>query len=168
MRNEYVVDWPLLKKWTNENSYSGVLLAFFIVWCVLMVATLVLAVLALLDQVYAYALFFALLAFFCFHRAFLWNTMIAKRQYKRFVQLYKKDSWVRTIRFEEDKIIVCEEKSENILDYSDVLEIVEKEDTIHLKMPARMVIRLCKSKFIDCTWEECKNKILESNPDVKL
>lgn len=93
--------------------------------------------------------------------------VIAKQQYKRFVQAYGKPSWVRTIRFEDNEIIIKEEKTETKYNYSDILEIVEKDENIYLKLQAKMVIRLYKSKFIDCTWEECKEKILSNNSNVK-
>ena len=37
---------------------------------------------------------------------------------------------------------------------------------IFLKLQAETVVRLYKSKFVDCTWEECREKILLNNPDA--
>ena len=104
MRNEYIIDWPLLKKWTNESHHSGIRLVFFILWCVLLTGSLVFSVISIVANMYANAFYFILIALFSFYRAFLWNVMIAKQQYKRFAQTYGKNSWVRTISFEENGI----------------------------------------------------------------
>ena len=103
MRNEYIIDWSLLKKWTNESHHSGIRLVFFIGWCVLLAASLVFAVLSIVANMYSNTIYFILIALFSFYRAFLWNMVIAKQQYKRFVQAYGKPSWVRTIRFEDSQ-----------------------------------------------------------------
>ena len=168
MRNEYIIDWPLLKKWTNESHHSGIRLALYIVWCILLVGSLVFAILSIVANMYTNAFYFILIALFSFYRAFLWNIMIAKQQYKRFAQTYGKNSWVRTINFEDNEIIIKEEKTETKYNYSDILEIVEKDERIYLKLQAKAVIRLYKSKFVDCSWEECRAKILENNPNIKL
>ena len=167
MRNEYIIDWPLLKKWTNESQHSGVRLVFFIVWCVLLVGSLVIGIISIIANMYSNAFYFALIALFSFYRAFLWNIMIAKQQYKRFAQTYGKNSWVRTINFEDNEIIIKEEKTETKYNYSDILEIVEKAERIYLKLQDKYVIRLYKSKFVDCTWEDCKTKIIQNNPNIK-
>ena len=51
--------------------------------------------------------------------------------------------------------------------YSDILEIIEKDERIYLRLQAKAIIRLYKSKFVDCTWEECKEKIISNNPYIK-
>jgi hypothetical protein len=167
MKNEYVIDWPLLKKWTNEGHHTGIRLAFYIFWCVMLVVFVAFAALCILAGQYSYAFFFVLFAFISFYRAFLWNIMMAKQQYRRLVQTYGNDSWVRTICFEDDEIVIQEEKTEIKYLYSDVLKIVEKGEKIDLILPAKAMIRLYRSKFVDCSWEECKAKILENNPNVK-
>ncbi len=166
MRNEYTIDWPLLKKWANESRYTGVRLYFFIGWCVFLAFLIAFAILTILANMTSYTYYFILLAVFSFFRAFLWNTIIAKQQYKRLTRFYGKNSWVRTICFEENEIIVKDEKTETKYNYSDILEIVEKDENIYLKLQAKTVIRLYKSKFVDCTWEDCKTKILENNPNI--
>ena len=72
-----------------------------------------------------------------------------------------------TIRFEDNEIVIKEENIETKYNYSDILKIVEKDEIIYLNLPAKTVIRLYKSKFVDCTWEKCRAKILENNPNVK-
>lgn len=79
---------------------------------------------------------------------------------------YGKNSWLRTICFEDNRIIIKEEKTETSYNYSDIQEIAEKGDRIYLKVQSKAIIRLYKSKFIDCTWNDCKIKILEMNPNV--
>ena len=167
MRNEYKIDWPLLKKWTKESHYSGKRLAFFIVWCILLVGSLAMTALSFTVSLYEYAVFFVFVALFCLYRAFFWNTAIAKRQYKVLAQTYGKDSWLRTICFEENEIIMKEEKSEFRYQYTDVVGIVEKGEKIYLQLRAKMVIRLYRSKFVDGSWEDCKKRILLNNPNVK-
>lgn len=166
MRNEYTIDWPLLKKWTNESHHSGIRLVFFIGWCVFLIGSLVLTIFLVVSNMYSDAFYFLLIALFSFYRAFIWNMMIAKQQYKRYAQTYGKNSWVRTISFEENEIIIKEEKAEAKYNYSDIVNIVEKDDRIYLHLRAKTVIRLYKSKFIDCTWEECKDKIRLNNSNV--
>ena len=167
MKNEYIIDWSLLKKWTNESHHSGIRLAFFIFWCFLLAGSTVFTVLSIVANMYSNVFYFILIALFSFYRAFLWNIMIAKQQYKRFAQIYGKNSWVRTISFEDNEIIIREEKTETKYNYSDILEIVEKDERIYLKLQAKAVIRLYKSKFVDCSWEECKEKIISNNSNIK-
>lgn len=167
MKNEYIIDWQLLKRWTNESQYRGINLAFFIGWCVFFLGSLVFGSILIAANMHFDALFSFPMALFCFYRAFFRNIMIAKRQYKRFVQIYAKDSWVRSIIFDDEEIILKEEKTEIKYDYADIREIIEKDDRIYLKVQAKTVIRLYKSKFVDCTWENCKSKILEMNPNIK-
>ena len=167
MRNEYTIDWPLLKKWTNESHYSGMRLIFFILWCALLIGSIVFVVLSIVANMYFYGLIYILIALFSFYRAFLWNIMIAKQQYKRLAQIYGKTSWVRTISFEDDGIVIKEEKTETKYNYSDILDIVEKDERIYLKLQAKTVMRLYKSKFVDCTWKECKVKILRNIFNIK-
>ena len=57
MRNEYIIDWPLLKKWTNESHHSGIRLALFIVWCILLVGSLVFAILSIVANMYTNAFY---------------------------------------------------------------------------------------------------------------
>ena len=55
---------------------------------------------------------------------------------------------MRTISFEENGIVIKEEKTETKYNYSDILEIVEKDEGIYLRLQAKTVIRLYKSKFV--------------------
>ncbi|MBQ7935534.1 MAG: hypothetical protein IJ333_04220 [Clostridia bacterium] len=166
MKNEYIVDWPLLKQWTKESHYSGVRLAFFIGWCIFVFVFFVFSFLSIATLMYTSAVLFFTMALFCFYRAFIWNLMIAKQQYRRLAQTYGKDSWVRMIRFTEEAIVIEEENTKIQYNYSDVQEIIEKDEKIYLKVQAKTIIRLYKSKFVDCTWEDCKAKILEKNRNL--
>lgn len=114
MRNEYIIDWPLLKKWTNESHHSGIRLALFIVWCILLVGSLVFAILSIVANMYTNAFYFILIALFSFYRAFLWNIIIAKQQYKRFAQTYGKNSWLRIINFDDNEIVIKEKNRNQI------------------------------------------------------
>lgn len=166
MINEYVIDWPHLKKCANE-SRVGLRLVCFILGCLLLAVSLFFAVSSIVDGMYTAAYSFILIALLDIYIAFFLNNLIVKLQYKRLAQIYGKNSWVRTISFEDDKIIVREEKSEIKYDYSDILSIVEKDERIYLKLQAKFVIGLYKSKFVDCTWEDCKTKIVQNNPNIK-
>ncbi len=167
MKNEYIVNWQLLKKWTNESRFSGIRLFFFISWCVLLTVFIVSIVLSIVANMYNYMYYFVLFAILSFYYAFFQNTIIAKKQYKRLAQIYGKSSWIRTISFEENEIVVKEEKAETRYNYSDILEIVEKDERIYLKLQAKAVLRLYKSKFVDCSWEDCKKRIVENNSNLK-
>ena len=166
MRNEYIVDWPLLKKWTKEAHFTGIRLIFFIGWCVFLAVTLYFCISSIINNSHTTALYFGLMAVFCFFRAFLRNTIIAKQQYKKLAQIHDKNSWLRTISFKDDKIIVKEEKFETKYNYCDILEIIEKDEIIYLKFKANLIVKLYKSKFIDCTWEECKERITANTPHI--
>lgn len=167
MRNEYTIDWPLVKKWANENQYKGKHLIIFILWCVILVSALALGVLAATVELHTYTIGFGLMALLSVYTTFFRNSVIARKQYKMFVTTYGKESWLRTIIFEDDGIVLKEETTEIKYAYSQVAEIAEKDEVICLKLHTKMVIRLFRSKFIDCTWEECKEKIIANNPDVK-
>ncbi len=167
MKNEYTVDWLLLKKWTNESRFSGIRLFFFVSWCVLLTVFIVFIVLSIVTSIYDYMYYFVLFAILSIYYAFFQHTIIAKKQYKRLAQIYGKSSWVRTISFEENEIVVNDEKAETKYKYSDILEIVEKDERIYLKLPAKSVLRLYKSKFVDCSWEDCKKRIIDNNSNLK-
>lgn len=166
MKNEYTVDWPLLKKWTNESHHSGIRLAFCIFWCVLLLASIAFTVLLVVVDRYKYAILFGFIALFSFYRAFLWNIMIAKQQYERLAETYGKNCWVRTICFEDNEIVIKEEKSEIKYNYTDIVKIVEKGERINLILQGKTVIRLYQSKFSDCNWEDCKARIIENNSNL--
>lgn len=168
MRNEYTVDRLLLKKWTMESRFRGVRLVLFILLCALFVMTLALSIFYIIAGLNIYitiCLVFG--ALICLYRAFITYPRFARRQYKRLSKTYGKDSWIRTITFENDCLTVREETAESRFDYTDILEVFEKDDSIHLKLKSYAYIRLYRTKFVDTTWDDCKTLILKKNPNVK-
>ncbi len=167
MKNQYSVDWQLLKQWANESRFRGIRLAMLVMWCILLLVTIWLCIQSFIISAYSYVVFYFLLGLFCFYRAFVMHIMSVKYQYKRYVKVYGKTSWVRTVDFEDDKIVITEENTQGTYSYSDIVAITEKSDKVNLMLNGKLLIRVYKSKFVDCTWDECKVKILQNNPQIK-
>ena len=167
MRNEYIVDWSLVKKSINEYQYKGIRLMIFILWGLILVSTLALCILAAVVEEYVYMVCFGLMAMLSVYTMFFRNSVIARKRYKMFVTTYGKESWLRTISFEDNGIVLKEETTEIKYAYSQVAEIDEKDAVICLKLHTEMIVKLFRSKFIDCTWDDCKAIIIANNPNVK-
>lgn len=166
MKNEYTVDWSLLKKWTNESHYSGTRLIFLIIWCVILLAALVFGVLSVIFKQYTNVIYFALIALISLYRAFFWRLMRAKREYGRLSEEYGKESWTRTIELVNEGLVITEEKTVMKYGFAEIERITEKDDTVYIRFKSKSVIRLYKSKFVDCTWEEFKAEIAKNNPQL--
>ncbi len=168
MRNEYTVDLTVLREWHKDQLYKGANLVLFILWCVTLIACIPLGIINAFRGVHIYTFFWFWTSVFCIYKAFFYNKIKFKQWYKRLVLAYGKESWIRTIRFEDNGIVVEEEKNKSHFYYADIIEIEERNERIYIKFKSRMYVVLYASKFVDCTWEECKSVILENNPDVKL
>ena len=166
MKNEYTVDWPLLKKWINESHYSGTRLIFLIIWCVILLVALVFGVLSVIFEQYTNVIYFALIALISLYRAFFWRLIRAKREYDRLSEEYGKESWTRTIELVNEGLVITEEKTVMKYGYMEIDKITEKDDTVYIRFKSKSVIRLYKSRFVDCTWEECRSKITQNNPEL--
>ncbi len=163
MKNEYQISYRILKQWEKEGRYRGRRLVIFIIWCVLAGACVVLGSLSLYVAMYLYAFFFVWTALFCLYRAFIFPALITKRQYKILCQTYGKDTWIRTILFEEDVIVLKEEKTMMTYDYSDIVAIEENNDLVSLRLKAKTTIRVYKSRFTEGSWEDCRELIVRNN-----
>ncbi len=166
MSNVYTVDWTLYKKWVNESRFRGGRLTLFICWCGLLLVSLAYIVISFVVDL-DYSFLYIAIAILSIYRAFFHYLLNAKQQFKIVTKTYGKDSWVRTVLFEDDAFYIKDEdKAESKFSYGDIADIIEKDDSVHIKLKAKTYIRLYKSKFIDCNWEECKAFILKNSPDL--
>ena len=167
MKNEYTVDYQTIKNWHKELNVKGVRLVLFIIWCVMTLLCLAFGIVFAFNSAHIYAFFFFWTALFCFYKGFIQPKSVSRFQYKRLVSLYGKENWTRTVSFEDDGIIIEEEKNHSHYNYCDIVKITTKNDLIFLKLKTNLFLILYKSKFVDCTWDDCKQKIIENNPNVK-
>ena len=166
MRNEYSVDRRLYRQWVRENAFRGTKLVFFIVWCVLFLVMAGLAVWRFAAGGTAEGVLFLLMAAFCLYRAFLRDRLFVDRQFEKLSRYYGKGSWTRRIDFEDGGIVLTEEKTRQEIAWDDLLKMTEKDDLIVLRMRTDAAVRLYRSKFTDCEWKDCREKILQNAPQV--
>lgn len=159
MKNEYRVTWHLYKSWIMESMFRGERLAFVIFWCVLSLLLLGIGV------VHGWTTFF-LFSAFCLYRAFLRNILLAKKQYNMLAKTYKQESWIRTITLEDETISVLEGTVAIQYAYADIVDVLDKNDTIWITFANKTVIRLYKTAFVDSDWDECKAKIASKRMEV--
>lgn len=167
MKNECTVDYEMVKEWHGRLNVKGSRLVIFIIWCVMMVLCLGFGALFVINRAHLYAVFFFWTALFCFYKGFIQPKSVARFQYKRLCQLYGKESWTRNVTFDDDGIKIEEEKNHSHYNYCDIVKITTKDDMIFLALKTNLCMILYESKFVDCTWEDCKQKIIENNPNVK-
>ena len=163
MKNEYTVDYNLLKSFLIEAKFSGIRLGFFIGYCIIAFGMLAVTVLYLVfipnfDKIAVFMMF--IVVFFAIYSAFIRDLIIFKKQYNFLVKTYGCKSWTRTIVFGDEKITTTEATRTITCNYSDIIDITENGNRIWIKLSNKTVIRLFKDAFIDCTWEECKDYIL--------
>lgn len=157
IKNEYSVTRQLCRTWLWENMRKPPMLVILIMW-------ILIGLLVLWGMFYTpFTGLFAILELFCLYRAFFRNLLFSRRQYNTLAQTYG-ENWLRTICFEEDKLVVTEgdvSVSSLQLPYSDIVSIKEEGNKVWLILKTKKVIRLYKDKFVSASWEECRSFLEE-------
>lgn len=157
MKNEYCITWNLYKSWITANMFKGKSLFFRIFWCILLVLMIVFGIISLnIYDVKAISIYFFLLALLCLYNAFLRHILLAKKTYRKLSETYGKENWTRTILFENDNILLINNNVSIKYKYSDIVGIKENGNEIFVIFNNKSFIRLYKSAFIGCDWNECK------------
>lgn len=156
MKNQYLVTWELYRSWIFDGNVRRERrrLYLMIVWCILLAVCLFEGIRTHEILYFVYAVFCAC---FCAYMFFFRYMLFASRQFKAMRDRFKKKEWVRTIRFEDDRITISEEDFLVIkYCYSDIVDIRECGNQIYLDMQDKSVIRLYQSAFVDTDWNRCK------------
>lgn len=168
MKNEYTVTWKLIKEWTRDIGYGGIRLVFKVIYSILGVISLLSAVLitvmCIKNRIDSLTLNIAVLFFisaFAFYRAFLQDILMARQRYNLLSKTYGASEWKRTVEIGEESITLKEGIHTAEYEYRSVSEIKEKGNKIFICLSDRTAIIMYKDSFVDCTWEECKNRITE-------
>lgn len=157
MKNEYRVTRQLCRTWLWENMRKPPMLIVFIMWVFI-------SLLVLWGMLYTpFTSLFAILEIFCLYRAFFRTLLLHRKQYNTLARTYG-ENWLRTICFEEDKLVVTEGNvsvSSLQFPYSDIASIEEKDNKVWLRLKNKFSVRLYKDKFIDASWGECRAFLAE-------
>ena len=163
MKNEYKITKDLIKSWAKEYHLHGAANIFmFILWCVVGVAGLLGLIFTVQLQsdwivVYLYSLLFAIAVF----KLFIQRFIVWSKRYKLFCTTYGVTEWMRTTEFLDDEIVLTDHTSISKFRYSNIQTIKEKNNIVMIFMNNNMALRLYKDAFVEGSWQECKEKILE-------
>ena len=163
MKNEYKITKDLIKSWAKEYHLHGAANIFlFILWCVAGVVGLSGLIFTVQLQsdwivVYLYSLLFAIAVF----KLFIQRFIVWSRRYKLFCTTYGVTEWMRTTEFLDDEIVLTDHTSISKFRYSNIQTIKEKNNVVMIFMNNNMALRLYKDAFVEGSWQECKERILE-------
>ena len=143
-------------------------IVLFIFWCVIGVvgvlgAVFSIAVKAGAITVYLYSLFVII----AIYKLFFARFVIWSRRYKFYVKTYGVTEWTRTVEFLDDEIVLCEHTTVNKALYSNVTKILEKGDCVTIVMSNNTVIRIYKSTFVEGSWQECYEMLIQKCANLK-
>ncbi len=151
IKNQYEINMKRYLSWGIQSMFSGKRLLFTVFWCLMAACFLFSCIFS------GFFLFYFI--FFCFslYRAFLRNLILIRAQYKHLAKMHKSDSWIRTVSFEKEAIIVQEGSIQTVtLSYQDIISIEEKDNMVKIKFHTQTILRLYKDCFIQADWESCK------------
>lgn len=163
MKNEYKITKDLIKSWAKEYHLHGAANIFlFILWCVAGVVGLSGLIFTVQLQsdwivVYLYSLLFAIAVF----KLFIQRFIVWSKRYKLFCTTYGVTEWMRTTEFLDDEIVLTDHTSISKFRYSNIQTIKEKNNVVMIFMNNNMALRLYKDAFVEGSWQECKERILE-------
>ena len=163
MKNEYKITKDLIKSWAKEYHLHGAANIFlFILWCVAGVVGLSGLIFTVQLQsdwivVYLYSLLFAIAVF----KLFIQRFIVWSKRYKLFCTTYGVTEWMRTTEFLDDEIVLTDHTSISKFRYCNIQTIKEKNNIVMIFMNNNMALRLYKDAFVEGSWQECKERILE-------
>ena len=159
----------MISMWTNENRFTGINLILFIVHCII-------GFTGILSGIY-------FISFIHYHGAtaakalgltpyvlliigiavlyveFLHYTVIARRNYNSMVQKYKTKEIYVTIIFDNEQIIIRENKEKFSYKYSDITCVKDKGNTVVIHLTDNTIIHIYKDRFESGCWTDCKRLI---------
>lgn len=156
MKNEYRVTWRLTLTWLWESICKPPKCLFPVIWILIGIWSV--AGMLFLESI-PLAILFAL---FCIYRAFFRDLLFSRKQYKALARTYGEENWLRTISFQEDRLVTTEGNVFSLqLPYSDITSIKENGNEVCLMLKNKSALRLYKDKFVGGSWEECRAFIAE-------
>lgn len=174
MKNEYTVDFALIKSWIKEGRFKGKRLVFFLGYLIMGTLLLVSSIFYivrissieadLIHWIYAY--FCLLFSAFAFYRAFIHHYLLVKVNYKRLCKMQGSSSWTTTVCFEDDFIHLSEGAYSVKCSYDDIKSVKETDAVIYLYMTNGGCIRLFVDAFSEGSWEECAALLREKNQNL--
>ena len=163
MKNQFPVTRELVKDWVKDGMFRGPRLIFFIIYMVMgvfMVSfSIFMTVISLIFAPESFGLInvmIFLVGAFALYRGIFHNFLIASRQYTLLAKTYGGENWLRTVLFEDGKILLTEGNTSVEYSFSDVIRVRERGDMICLEMSNRSVLRIYRSAFVDGDWDSCR------------
>ncbi len=167
MKNEYKITKNLMKSWAKEYHLHGAKnVILFITWCILGIvgiAGLIISIELHIDWLISYL--YALVALIAFYKLFIARFVVYSKGYKLFSSTYGVAEWIRSVEFLDDEIVLTDHTTVNKFKYENIEKIKEKNNDIIVFMKHNLALRLYKDAFVEGTWQECKEKILEKKKD---
>lgn len=169
MKNEYKINKAVINSWAKEYLLLGAAnIVLFIFWCVIGVVGVLgvafsIAVKAGAIMVYLYSLFVVI----AIYKLFFARFVIWSRRYKFYVKTYGVTEWTRTVEFLDNEMVLSEHTTVNKALYSNVIKIMEKGDRITIVMNNKTVIRIYKNTFVEGSWQECYEMLLQKCVNLK-
>ena len=163
MKNEYKITKELIRSWAKEYHVHGATNIFlFILWCVVGIigfSGLIFSIMLHTDWVviYLYALMFVIAIF----KLFIQRFIIWAKRYKLYSTTYGVTEWMRTIEFFDDEIVLTDHTSVSKFKYINIQKVQEKGNVVMIFLNNNMTLRLYKDAFVEGSWDECKQMILE-------
>lgn len=161
MKNEYKITKELMVSWGKEIYLNGAFnIIMFFMWGFIALGGLYSVINRIIfggDFLDWYISIF-LLAIGIF-KLFIQRYLIWANRYKVMSKTYGVSEWLRTTEFTDEDIILTDHTSVTKLRYANIKRIIEKDKIVMIFFNNNLAIRLHKDAFMDCTWEECREKI---------
>ncbi len=150
MKNQFIVTEEMYRSWCTDSQFRGRRLAFFIMWCVLFAICTGFVIVTKEPLFIVYTVF-------CAYQAFARVFVLSHVNYRRLAKSYNCENWVRTIEFQDDKIVLSEESCSMTFAYNSVVRLMDKDNKIWIYFNNKTCIRMYKDAFVTGDWESCKD-----------
>ena len=169
MKNEYKINKAVINSWAKEYLLLGAAnIVLFIFWCVVGVFGLIGVIMSIACKVgVIYVCLYSFSIGLSVFKLVISRFVIWSKRYKFYVKTYGVNEWTRTVEFLDDEIVLCEHTTVNKALYSNVTKILEKGDRITIVMSNNTVIRIYKSTFVEGSWQECYEMLIQKCANLK-
>lgn len=161
MKNEYIVTKELTKSWAKEyHLRNKKVILLFVMLCIIAVCGLTSLILLVIFKGGWFEIYISLLLLFlAIYKLFFERFLVIARRYDLCAKTYGVTEWVRITEFIDEEILLTEHTSSIKYSYTQITGIKEKGNVVFILLNNNSTIRLYKDAFVDCSWEECKERI---------
>ncbi len=166
MKNEIRITKKEMMSWAKEyHIYGAVNIIFFSAWVLMglfgITGLISLSVFTAKGVEFEFFIWYAY-AFFLLisvYKLFVSRFIFMANHYKTFSKMYGVTEWLRTVEFADEDIILTDHTSVTKILYGNIKKIKENKNTVMILLNNNSAIRLYKDRFVEGSWEECKEKI---------